>query len=207
MAGADYFTLFERIRRYCREQEWYGPSMLGPGHFFDRGLAEAGAMSRFVYPPATEQQLLSTERMLGFKLPATLRALYANVANGGFGPGYGITGAHGGAPHGGGWSTDIGDGYINGRPPNIRWVDFAVLSSAQQAGKWFELRQDSPDQDWFEWPEYLIGFCYWGCNTQHAIHAKSGQIYVVESGFNFALWAPSLEVWLEQWLDGMLKQE
>ncbi|HZS76215.1 MAG TPA: hypothetical protein VFA41_06325 [Ktedonobacteraceae bacterium] len=50
----------------------------------------------FVYPPATEEQLHITEERLGFALPPLLHALYANVANGGFGPGLGLHGAYGG---------------------------------------------------------------------------------------------------------------
>ncbi len=39
-----------------------------------------------------EEQLHATETALGFLLPLVLRALYAEVANGGFGPGGGIQG-------------------------------------------------------------------------------------------------------------------
>src|SRR5713101_8141546 len=38
------------------------------------------------YPPATEEQLRASEQALGFLLPPLLRTLYAQVANGGFGP-------------------------------------------------------------------------------------------------------------------------
>jgi len=47
----------------------------------------------FKYSPATEEQLLATEEALGFPLPPVLRALYAQVANGGFGFGDGMRGA------------------------------------------------------------------------------------------------------------------
>ena len=41
-------------------------------------------------PPATPQELEEFEASLGFALPLTLRRAYAEVANGGFGPGYGL---------------------------------------------------------------------------------------------------------------------
>jgi hypothetical protein len=51
--------------------------------------------SGFEFPPASEEQLQATEEALGIPLPPMLRALYAQVANGGFGPACGITGACG----------------------------------------------------------------------------------------------------------------
>lgn len=184
--------------------------MLVPGRFFQPDKYDIRSTAGFHYPPATEKQLAETERLVGFALPDTLRALYSELANGGFGPAYGITGVSGGAPHFGGWYTDLADGYLS-RPPNVRLVDFARHEVSQELGKWFELRYDEESEDienrWYEWPEYLLSFCYWGCNTEHAIHARTGCIYAVVDGIAFAHWAPSLQVWLEQWLDGTLKQE
>lgn len=210
MASKHYQAVFERIRGHCRKREWFGPEILAPGRFFQPDKFDIRSTADFRYPPATEKQLAETERLLGFALPDVLRALYAEVANGGFGPAYGIVGAAGGAPHPGGWYKDIADGYLM-RPPNVRWVDFAQLVTAQEPGKWIDLRSDEESDDienrWYERPEYLLSFCYWGCTTEHAIHARTGRIYAVVDGIAFAYWAPSLEVWLEQWLDGTLKQE
>src|SRR4051794_36254641 len=47
-------------------------------------------------PPASEAAVRATERRLGFSLPETLRQIYLTVANGGFGPGYGVMGPEGG---------------------------------------------------------------------------------------------------------------
>ena len=52
--------------------------------------------------PASPEQLDAAERRLGFALPPLLRRLYAEVANGGFGPGPGILGTSGG------WRNDHG---------------------------------------------------------------------------------------------------
>ncbi|TMB83569.1 MAG: hypothetical protein E6J48_03945 [Chloroflexi bacterium] len=52
--------------------------------------------SDFAFPPATEQELHETETILRFRLPPLLRALYAHLGNGGFGPGGGIRGVLGG---------------------------------------------------------------------------------------------------------------
>lgn len=48
--------------------------------------------SDFEWPPATEEELADAEKWFGCPLPPLLRALYVNVANGGFGPGNGLEG-------------------------------------------------------------------------------------------------------------------
>jgi len=96
-------ALFERLRERCRQLRWYGPydensnwveERYDPasdhgGRLLARLDARAPQKLGFEYPPATEDQLLATEAALGFPLPPLLRALYAQVANGGFGFGYG----------------------------------------------------------------------------------------------------------------------
>jgi hypothetical protein len=55
------------------------------------------------YPPAGQALVDEAEQALGCPLPSILRRLYLEVANGGFGPGYGIlglSGGHGLAPDG-----------------------------------------------------------------------------------------------------------
>src|SRR5262245_1119489 len=49
------------------------------------------------HPPASVAQLEDSERRLGFGLPEAVRRVYGLVANGGFGPGYGLLGVVGGA--------------------------------------------------------------------------------------------------------------
>jgi hypothetical protein len=41
-------------------------------------------------PPVSEQALLSAMETIGFPLPQLIRELYTRVANGGYGPGYGV---------------------------------------------------------------------------------------------------------------------
>jgi hypothetical protein len=50
----------------------------------------------FLCPPATAEQVALTEQRLGCPLPKPLRRYYLELANGGFGPLYGILGVHGG---------------------------------------------------------------------------------------------------------------
>src|SRR5687767_8877702 len=58
---------------------------------------DGGIHPRKPIPPASAKALQVAERALGFKLPDLLRAIYLKVANGGFGPEYGMVGTKGGA--------------------------------------------------------------------------------------------------------------
>src|SRR5207253_5237760 len=92
------------IRARCQPEHWFGPDCSNPKqyegilaydpHFDTRSMESVAADDPnrfgFVFSPASKEQLL------GFSLPPLLRALYANIANGGFGPGGGLKGVVGG---------------------------------------------------------------------------------------------------------------
>lgn len=48
------------------------------------------------YPPADPVAVAEIEDLVGYPMPTLLRRLYLEVANGGFGPGYGVLGIRGG---------------------------------------------------------------------------------------------------------------
>ncbi len=49
-------------------------------------------------PPVAVEDITAAEARLGFALPELLRSIYLQVANGGFGPGYGLYGLEGDSP-------------------------------------------------------------------------------------------------------------
>jgi hypothetical protein len=53
------------------------------------------AMAR-IHPRATLEQIAATEVAIGFELPRILKEILMRIGNGGFGPGYGLIGVHGG---------------------------------------------------------------------------------------------------------------
>jgi hypothetical protein len=57
--------------------------------------------------PASVASIEQAERVIGHRLPGLLRRLYAEVANGGFGPGYGVLGVTGGHHDGGQTALDL----------------------------------------------------------------------------------------------------
>lgn len=193
----DYIaSLFERVRERCRQEAQYPEQFGNFARMAVHVRSAASTSTGLLWPPAPEAQLQTTEAQLGFFLPPLLRQLYAKVGNGGFGPGYGIVGVVGGAPHPDNWFQNIAEGYTQA----AQYLDLSTIRSSKEQGKWFEIDQGI-------WPRQLIAFCSWGCNTMHAINVQTGEVFVEDSGRYFANWVPSLEEWLEQWLDGTLAQQ
>ena len=65
---------------------------------------EAFGVRPDLMPPATTEAVRAAEALVGFRFPPLLIRLWTEVANGGFGPGYGLLGVEGGFPfddHGG----------------------------------------------------------------------------------------------------------
>lgn len=235
--------LCARIREHCRAQRWYGPQSVNPWleqvqelnrHEWDPTTGQVGTrdlwtdsrLAGFAFPPATEAQLTATERELGYPLPGMLRALYSQVANGGFGPGYGLEG--------------IADGYLMERdidnrpseiPPEAATVYVSMhrrrlLLAEDPATPSFPLLFNLAEYEARHgltsrlllppktWPERFLYLVDWGCAMRNYIDANSGRIYfadvwdVVENAPDSELDALmqvyfedySLEDWLENWM-------
>ena len=130
-----------------------------------------------------------------FPLPPLLRALYFELANGGFGPGAGLRGAIGGF----------------GAPGTFQNGNDETLVKYHLRGS-----ESLIDQPLFQhvpqvllpsnrWPRLLAPLCDLGCAVEVCIDAN-GQLYRLgptEENFVSALrpWQP-LEQWLHNWLAG-----
>lgn len=88
-----------------------------------------------VHPPASSAEIQEAEDQLGRALPAAVRRVYAEVANGGFGPGYGL------------W------GLISGHQDDDSVVSrYALYTGAPEPGY----------ENWL-WPRSRIVVAHWGC--------------------------------------------
>jgi hypothetical protein len=110
--------------------------------------------------------------------------MYGRVANGGFGPGYGITGLVGGFLPG--LKTDVVEEYLLRREGD-EWADVP------------------------EWPEGLLPICHWGCAIYSCVDCAEPSTRIVRFDPNpvdddwSIAWGDeydTLEDWLIAWLDG-----
>ncbi len=136
---------------------------------------------------ATPEAVDAVEASLGVTLPVLLRRLYLEVANGGFGPGYGIVGVDGG------W-TDRGD----------------TLADLARS-----FRRGSPFDTW-TWPPTLLPLCHLGDGAYDCVDTARPAAPVLrwdpnaavegadddDGGEDLREAAPSLEDWFRRWLDG-----
>ncbi len=140
------------------------------------------------FAPATQSSLEMAERDLGFPLPPLLAQVYTSVANGGFGPGYGLIGLDGGA------KLDTGD---------------SVVSLYQSF-----LLQD-PDDPLWHWPASLLAICHWGCGIYSCVDCGDQATPVLRFDPNghkmghpwdehFRLEVSSFAGWIEMWLNDQL---
>jgi hypothetical protein len=142
-----------------------------------------GSLSDY-YPPVTYDQIEAAEKAIGFPLPALIRELYVQVGNGGFGPGYGITGLENG--------FDIyGETLVR-----------ATLLNR-------EYREKAPEYDevW-DWEDSYLMYGYWGCNVTTVVDCSPLilPIYCVDAGDWGTHSSRTVRRWWQDWLDDKVEQ-
>jgi hypothetical protein len=125
-------------------------------------------------PVASEAVVGAAEATLGLGIPKLLRSIYLNVANGGFGPGYGIIGV------GGGHRSNLG-------------TLVETFTEIKRGADYLGLR----------WNPQLLPFCEWGCNVFSCVDCSDPgnpvfssdecKVHPVNCG---------LEEFFRMWLDG-----
>ncbi|HEY0073684.1 MAG TPA: SMI1/KNR4 family protein [Abditibacteriaceae bacterium] len=104
------------------------------------------------FPLMRPDEVDNAEKLLGFELPATLKLIYTEVGNGGFGPGYGFFGLMGGMA-GGYRSQSAVEQYLE-----------YCKHKAPNSDVW---SQENPE--WF-WLKGLLPICEWGCGITSSVH-------------------------------------
>lgn len=202
MNALNYEPLLARIRERCAREYWYGPDMNDPD-WFDKYDREGRIKdvypeprnnpfhpqrSAFAAPPLTEAQLQTIETRLDHPLPPFFRLLYTRIANGGFGPGYGLVDALSFTPE-----TDW-------RP--------IELGACPQDGEMLQVR----GEEWWRipegaWPSLCYEIVEWGCCNYSYLDVRTGRIYEggiygPDARFLMSLQAPSFEAFIERWASG-----
>ncbi len=153
----------------------------------ERATDGADVVKRKCFPPVTASDVADAERSLGLPLPSLLVAIYTRIANGGFGPGYGLIGLPGGA------TDDRGLDTVN------LYLDLCLPAEG--------------DPHW-SWPRHLLPVGHLGCGMYACVDCSTVDGAVVWFEPNphadgepwddaFIPLAPSLAVWLENWLAGV----
>jgi hypothetical protein len=143
-------------------------------------------------PPVSMELVENVERTLGFRLPNLMRRLYTEVGNGHFGPMWGLL------------RLRQAEGEDLWQP----WV------SEMSVEGWFIVNRDVEEVHgprpyyWPDFPERSLRIVdgdqftsYWlDCSTE------SGRIFIDDAdkygdGYTFETLAPSLEAWLNDWLE------
>jgi hypothetical protein len=152
-----------------------------PAHRTDMSAHGGGFSSKTLDDPA----IARAELQLGFQLPPILRAVYQQIGNGGFGPGYGL--------------LPIVPG-VAGQTENVVELYLAF--------KGFD-----PDEPAWRWPAHLLPFCDWGCAIRSCIDCSSANGPVItfdpnardpvdDMSTSFAVTHATLEAWFRDWLAG-----
>jgi SMI1 / KNR4 family (SUKH-1) len=124
-------------------------------------------------PPATADELAEAERQLGFPLPRLLQRMYAEVANGGWGPEYGANGLIGGH------RADLDEGLVG-------WY-----RTMRDAGP------DDEDPAWPGWPDRVVAVCHWGCAIWSCVDCSTAEGRVIR--FDPNEFGPGGESWAGAW--------
>ena len=182
-------ALIERLRERLRRS----PAIAMDAHMVRSDEAGEIVPPPRPRPPVPPGEVEAVERALGFALPPLVRRLYAEVANGGYGPAYGINRL---------------------RPP--AGIDLELESFLQDVGieGWHILyHTDRPGEEppsYFQYrPEPSIRFCEDGCNISLWVDCSTpdGPVFMDDPNRSFddreciIPVAGSVAAWLTTWLD------
>jgi hypothetical protein len=152
-------------------------------------MIREAAESLALPPPASPRELGELERLTGLDLPQFLREVYLSVANGCFGPAYGL--------------MPLTRHPLDEREETILEVYRSFLLP------------DTEDPAW-AWPKSLLPICDWGCAIRSCVDCSSGEGAVIRFDPNGhgpgARWesafeeeSPSIRSWLMSWATGTLQ--
>lgn len=163
----------------------------------------------FSMPPATTEELRTTEEALCFSLPPMLRTLYMDVANGGDnlipgGPGYPMVSAHSGRGPERGESGEVyvGHASLDQCVSYSGWrLPRATREALRRQRGAFVRRED--EEDGHELPDGFVYLADMGCSVCLYFDGHTGELFFEDSGC-ISYCAPTVEDWLERELDAPL---
>ena len=199
--NASYEHLFSSIRARCEQKHWFGPDLGSPARR-KRVSADDPRRFNFLFPAANGEQLYMTEVLLGFPLPPLLRSLYAQMANGGFGPGGGLKGIVGGYG-----SVESGTHTFDTETiiDQYRWrCNKGIFDLAEDTGR---DKLVSLEVSYGEWLRSLLPICNLGCVQEACLASQERMFIVAPLEGNELYWLRQLPWTFEQWLWRWIRDE
>jgi hypothetical protein len=148
-------------------------------------ITAMGGASSSGLGPGDSVEITNDEKRLGFPLPPLMKRIYVEIANGGFGPGYGLIGLTNGVP------DDTGN-----TAPDI----------------YGQLRGANRDDPNWRWPQALLPICHWGCAILSCVDCTDSSFRMrifdpnVHKGDDWAdcffEQSNAFEIWMKQWASG-----
>jgi hypothetical protein len=183
--------LSQRMLHWCQQHQWYGAEL-----DFRRFASTADhERQSFTHPPATSEQVETAETLLGYPLPTTLTTLYQHLANGGFGPAYGLRGLD---PED---DESLVSRYRDWYRPQNRTL------SELSGERLFATPPQSITLHYRQWPRGLVPICNWGCGSEICVDCTTPEGRVIHVGpakedrhLLLTGLAPSFEDWILAWL-------
>ena len=130
----------------------------------------------------SESEISAIEQRLKLEFPETLRRLYTEIGDGGFGPGYGFLAMN------------------KAQDPH----DDTVVALYEVFSE-----SDPADSTW-KWPDGLLLLSDWGCAIRTGVVCHTGQVVVFDPNLHDSDWAATfldqrctLDEWLGKWCDGV----
>ena len=126
--------------------------------------------------PASANEIARTENALSLDFPALLKALFTKIANGGFGPGYGLLGTT--------------DGHSDSDDRTLLGLRDFLQSTTEASGS--------------EWNPNFLPVCGWGSAVWSCVDCRISEnnIFTLdETGFTQT--PHTLHSWLEDWCKGV----
>ena len=161
-----------------------------------------------LYPPTSAAEIERAEAALGFLLPPLIREIWRQIGNGGFGPGYGITGVETGYP--------IYESTLIENVDFLRQTAAYLRDEAEEAARHADQGEEQHqyaedlrrEADAWYCGERFILYAYWGCNVTTVVDCSSPDlpVHAVDGTVIQPHTSGTLRQWWLDWLEGRIQQ-
>jgi hypothetical protein len=156
-----------------------------------------------IYPPTSLEEIQWAEAGIGTKLPPLIREIFLQVGNGGFGPGWGITGLLTG-------KKIYNRSFVENVRNSVIEIKVHLRESIEATKQLPDVNPKHIEQDKTHYENWnrlgldnLIWYCDWGCNIVTLVDFSKAELPIYEAdGLNVGEDSVrTLRQWWLRWLD------